>query len=82
MAGRTDLIGLPKAVDPPHFPLLVRIGEDAHGRLLSSDAQDEILAALLSDVLAKFAQQPAGPLLFHLRFLVLEKNKKSNIVVV
>ncbi len=74
---------MPEAVDPPHFPLLVRIGEDAHGRLLSSDAQDEILAALLSDVLAKLAQQPAGPLLFHLRFLVLQKKKKkSNIVVV
>ena len=60
-----------EAIDAPHFALLIGIGEDAHGRLLARDAQDEILPAFLRDVFAQFAQQAAGPLLLHFGFLVL-----------
>ena len=72
-----------EAIDAPHFALLIGIGEDAHGRLLARDAQDEILPAFLRDVFAQFAQQAAGPLLLHFRFLVLRpystRSKKKKI---
>ena len=67
------LIGLSETVDASHFALLIGIGEDAHGRLFARDAQDEILATFLGDVLTQFAQQARGPFLFHLSFLVLQK---------
>ena len=72
-----------EAIDAPHFALLIGIGEDAHGRLLARDAQDEILPAFLRDVFAQFAQQAAGPLLLHFGFLVLRpystRSKKKKI---
>lgn len=66
------LIRLPKAVYSAHFALLVRIGQNAHGGFLLRDAVDEILPAVVGDVLAQFPQQTGGPLLFGFRVFVLE----------
>lgn len=65
------LIGLAKAIDPPHLALLVGVGQHAHGRLLARDAEYEVFPALLCYVLPQLTQQPRRPLLLHLNFLVL-----------
>jgi len=71
--GQTYLIGLAKAIDPPHLALLVGVGQHTHGRLLACDAEYEVFPALLCYVLPQLAQQPRRPLLLHLNFLVLKQ---------
>ena len=70
---QTYLIGLAKAIDPPHLALLVGVGQHTHGRLLARDAEYEVFPALLCYVLPQLAQQPRRPLLLHLNFLVLKQ---------
>lgn len=53
--GMGYLIGLSETIDASHFALLVRVGEDAHGRFLARDAQHKVFATFLRDVLAQFA---------------------------
>lgn len=77
-----NLIRLPKAVYSAHFALLVRIRQDAHGGFLLRDAVDEILPAVVGDVLAQFPQQTGGPLLLGFRVLVLEISLALVLLVV
>ena len=54
-----DLVGLSEAVDAPHLSLLVGVAKDARRMTTSGrDGMDEILAAILSDVLAQLHEQP------------------------
>ena len=68
-----DLVGLSKAINPPHLALLVGVGEDAHCRLLARDGEHKVLPALLGNVLPQLTQQPRGPLLLHLCLFSLQK---------
>jgi hypothetical protein len=52
----TYLVGLAKAINPPHFALLVRVGQHTHSRLLARNAEYEIFSALLRYVLPELAQ--------------------------
>lgn len=67
-----NLVGLPQAIYSAHFALLVRIGQDAHGRFLLRDAVHKVLPAVVGDVLAELPEQPGGPLLLRFRVFVLK----------
>lgn len=72
-----NLVGLPQAIYSAHFALLVRVGQDAHGRFLLRDAVHKVLPAVVGDVLAELPEQPGGPLLLRFRVFVLQKKKKK-----
>ena len=73
----THLVCLAETVDASHLALLVGVAEDADRRSLAGDAQDEVFAMLLRDVLAKLGEETRRPLLFHLSLLVLLEYKHT-----
>jgi hypothetical protein len=68
----TYLVGLAKAINPPHLALLIRVGQHTHSWLLARNAEHKVFSTLLRYVLPELAQQPRSPLLFHLNLLVLQ----------
>lgn len=77
------LVGLSKAVDPPHLSLLVGVAKDARRMTTPRrDAVHEIFATVLCDVLAQLRQQPRRPLLLCVHLLRLQSHPESDIYLV